>query len=251
MKIACYTIAWNEEKILPYFINHYKQFCNKIVVYDNMSTDNTRQIALDSGCEVIQWSHNNNEGLNDLSNLNIKRSCSKHDIGIYDWVITVDADEFYTHKDGINSLVGYLESCKNQGVTLPKVHGFQMLHNDFNFKDDISIIKKWAYFPAYSKRCIFNPILDISWWPGCHGITACDPMPVEDESAQIILKHYKFINLQYILDRFKIIGSRISETNKINGWGNHYLENDDYYINTINGLWARATDVDDYDIPGN
>ena len=53
MKIACYTITYNEELMLPHFIKHYKQFCDKIVVYDNMSTDRTKEIALDNGCEVI------------------------------------------------------------------------------------------------------------------------------------------------------------------------------------------------------
>ena len=44
MKIHAYIIAWNEEKILPFTLDHYSQFCEKIYVYDNMSTDGSDQI---------------------------------------------------------------------------------------------------------------------------------------------------------------------------------------------------------------
>ena len=44
MKITLYTICYNEQEMLPYFLNHYSKMVDKIVVYDNQSTDNSRQI---------------------------------------------------------------------------------------------------------------------------------------------------------------------------------------------------------------
>ena len=44
MKIRVYTVAWNEEKILPHFLRHYARFADRIVVYDNGSNDRTRDI---------------------------------------------------------------------------------------------------------------------------------------------------------------------------------------------------------------
>ena len=109
MKIACYALAYNEEIILPQFINHYKKFCDKIVIYDNMSTDNTKQIALDSGCEVVSWEAPGG-GLNDQCYLDIKSNCYKKDRLDYDWVMTVDADELYSHKDGVEGLLSCLDT---------------------------------------------------------------------------------------------------------------------------------------------
>jgi len=44
MKIHAYIIAWNEEKILPFTLDYYSKFCEKIYIYDNMSTDNSDKI---------------------------------------------------------------------------------------------------------------------------------------------------------------------------------------------------------------
>ena len=166
MKIACYALAYNEEVILPSFIEHYNKFCDKIVIYDNMSTDNTKQIALDNGCEVISWEAPGG-GLNDQSYLDIKSNCYKENRGSYDWVITVDSDEFYSHKGGVDGLVSCLEDYTKLGVTLPKVTGYNMVGTDDN-NLDINKITKGVRDVSYSKRCIFNPMLNMKWDFGCH-----------------------------------------------------------------------------------
>jgi glycosyltransferase involved in cell wall biosynthesis len=45
--MTVFTITYNEELMLPYFVNHYRsRFTNcKIVVYDNESIDKTVDIA--------------------------------------------------------------------------------------------------------------------------------------------------------------------------------------------------------------
>ena len=44
MTITLYTLLYNEEHILPYFLKHYSQYVNKIVVHNNQSTDTSIQI---------------------------------------------------------------------------------------------------------------------------------------------------------------------------------------------------------------
>ena len=39
MKIHSHILAWNEEKILPYTLDYYSTFCEKIFIYDNMSDE--------------------------------------------------------------------------------------------------------------------------------------------------------------------------------------------------------------------
>lgn len=41
MKIWLYMIAWNEEMIIHYTTKHYREFCDRLVLYDNCSSDRT------------------------------------------------------------------------------------------------------------------------------------------------------------------------------------------------------------------
>lgn len=225
MKIACYALAFNEEVLMPQFVDHYKKFCDKIVIYDNMSTDNTKQIALDSGCEVISWEAVGG-GLNDRAYLDIKQNCYKEAREDFDWVMVVDSDELYSHKEGPDGLVSCLEKYKREGITVPKVRGFNMVGEDDN-NTDLSKVKKGVFDVSYSKRCLFNPKLDMKWTYGCHPQFGADvlsqvPGLVESEEAEVILYHYKFINLPWVLNRHKAYAERLSEFNKSQNLAVHY-----------------------------
>ena len=43
-KIDMHVLCWNEEKMIPYFLNHYENLVSRIFVYDNKSTDNNKSI---------------------------------------------------------------------------------------------------------------------------------------------------------------------------------------------------------------
>lgn len=217
MKIACYTIAYNEELVLPHFIEHYKQFCDKIVIYDNMSTDKTKEIALDNGCEVIQWDAPGG-GLNDMAHIEIKSNCYKADRNNYDWVIAVDTDEFITHKKGDEFFVECLENYTTSGIKLPKVKGYDMFSWNHDLSQPFSEIKEGVPSEGYSKSCIFNPSLDMSWGAGCHHCF----LPNDSDDEQLILKHYKCINYDYVIERSRVLYNRLSEENKRRGFGFHY-----------------------------
>ena len=243
MKVACYALAYNEEIILPQFIEHYKKFCDKIVIYDNMSTDNTKQIALDSGCEVISWEAPGG-GLNDQCYLEIKQNCYKKDRDDYDWVISVDADEFYTHKEGIHGLQKLLEDYTRQGITLPKVIGYNMVgvgSEDLN----ISNINLGVEDISYSKRCIFNPTLNMSWAWGCHPQHGQELLNQvvgikESKTSEVILHHYKYISLSYVLKRHQSYFSRLSSFNKERGLAVHYGYDEDVLRHEYNNLLRKA-----------
>jgi len=46
MKILVTTLARNEENIIPYFVHHYFDIADKIIIVDHQSTDNTIHEAL-------------------------------------------------------------------------------------------------------------------------------------------------------------------------------------------------------------
>ena len=104
-KIHAHILAWNEEKILPFTLDHYSQFCEKIFIYDNMSTDSSDEIYKKYlNVEVIKWESGNE--FNDFYNAKIKSEEYKkrsRDQGV-DWVIVCDCDEFLYHENLLEKL---------------------------------------------------------------------------------------------------------------------------------------------------
>src|SRR3990167_11265325 len=89
--ITVYTITYNESLLIQFMIDHYRsRFPDcRIVVYDNISTDDTVKIALANGCEVIPYDTNGQ--IQDSHYIQIKNNCWKD--AKTDWVLICDMDE--------------------------------------------------------------------------------------------------------------------------------------------------------------
>ena len=59
--VTIYTLTYNEEAMIEFFINHYrKRFPNcQINIFDNYSTDETIKIAKKNDCNVIMYDTKN------------------------------------------------------------------------------------------------------------------------------------------------------------------------------------------------
>jgi hypothetical protein len=211
--VTIYTITYNEEIMIEFFINHYRNIfpnCN-IVIYDNYSTDNTVSIAKDLGCEINYYDSNNN--LSDSKFLEIKNNCWRD--SKTDWVIVCDCDELIqiNEEDLINE-------SKN-GTTLFKFKGFNIM----NTEDDLDL-ESLSYGFAdtmYDKVILFNKskISNINYNPGCH--LAYPTGDVSYSKSIYNLLHYKYLGVKYTVDRYKIFAERLSDENLRYGWSTHYL----------------------------
>jgi glycosyltransferase involved in cell wall biosynthesis len=215
MNIHVYAMAHNEELLMPFFLRHYKKFSNKIIIFDNESTDKTASIALSSGANVIAVPTDNK--LMDSVLTRIKNEEYKKSIGIADWVIIVDIDEFLYHPQ----FLSVLEEYKNAGVTLPRVIGYEMVSSSLPVdrgQDIYEDIKIGFNNELYNKHAIFNPELDICYGIGSH---SCKPKGriVKSPFSDIKLLHYRFLGIDYIKSRWEIRKRRISEENVKNSWG--------------------------------
>ena len=45
MKLSVYTVCYNEQQLLPFFLRHYTQWASRIVIWDNCSTDASLAVA--------------------------------------------------------------------------------------------------------------------------------------------------------------------------------------------------------------
>lgn len=212
--ITIYTVTYNESLLLQFMINHYRERfpdC-RIVIYDNMSTDDTVKIALANDCEVTSFDTNNE--FQDRRHMEIKNNCWKK--AKTDWVLMCDLDELVD----INQ--AQLAKEENLGASMIRSETYDMI----NMKDgnlDIKGMKYGVKSPIPSKLFLFNKkfIKEINYGPGCH---ICNPIGAISYSKKVYrMYHYASINSDITIAKFKIYRKRLSQENIKNGWGTQYF----------------------------
>lgn len=214
--MTIYTLTYNEQVMLPIFIEHYRsRFPNcEIVIFDNCSTDATEEIAYFFGCQVIKFDTNNQ--IVDAKYQYIKNNCWK-EIVIHnnDWVIVADCDEL------LDITEKQLNKESEKGTTIIRAEAYNMVNHADNL--DIHGIVHGVRSTSYDKAYCFNAefIEEINYGMGAHH---CVPIGLVQYSDKIYKAyHYKYINPDYMVERHKIFASRLSEENKLKGYGGHYL----------------------------
>lgn len=216
MKIHAYIMCFNEEKTMPFILDYYSKYCEKIVLIDNMSTDGSLQVAARyPKVQVLQW---DSEGYyNEHAQTSIKQQIYKNSRGQADWVILADGDEIIY---GLEMLGDY----KKKGIKLPNINGYHMVSDKFPEYDGGCItekIKTGSREPHMDKQAVLDPSVDISFSLGMHTFNANAAR--DKDNPPLKLLHYKFLGADYIVDRNKMYAPRISEQYKIMGIGNHLL----------------------------
>ena len=211
--ITVYTITYNEELLIQFMIDHYRQRfpgC-RIVVYDNISTDNTVKIALDNRCEVIPY--NTGGQIQDSRYIEIKNNCWKD--AKTNWVLICDLDELLE----INA--NQLKTEEKSGTTIVRSTFYTMVNLKNN--RDLAGIKYGVKNEGAGKCLLFNKklIKEINYGPGCH---ACRPVGTAKYSRKTYkLYHYNFIDENLTIKKYKTYAKRLSPQNLKNGWGTQYL----------------------------
>lgn len=215
MKIDAYIICWNEDKILPFTLDHYTKYCNKVYLVDNMSDDSSREIASRyKNVQILEWSYPDNK-INDLILARLKSIVYTNSIGQADWVIVVDADE----------LVYNLESLKDiPKGSIPKIEGAQMMCEEFpkyTGESIFDLVKTGFYDKDFCKQAVFPPESGLQFGVGGH---SANIQPNVDSNLKLL--HYKYLGRDYIKWKNKRSAERLSDTNKNYGFGTHYLQSD-------------------------
>ena len=207
MKIHAHIIAWNEERILPFTLDYYSSFCDKIIIYDNMSDDGSDKIYKKyDKVSVIKW-RNPDGKYDELAQVNIRNSAYKNSRNKdVDWVIVCDCDELLYHPN----LIEKLEEYKKCGVTVPKIDGHDMCSEEFPEYDGGLITDKIKVgsetYDVMSKNIIFDPKLDIKFGIGSHSFKAQNG--TFSDEAELMLLHYKFLGKEHVLWRYGKLAER-------------------------------------------
>jgi hypothetical protein len=218
MNINIFLLCYNESLMLPKTVNFYKTRFPKctITIYDNMSSDNSVEIAKNLGCIVHNFNTNNINNV--LIKRNIANSCWQS--VRKGWIIMADMDEWLdiTYQDLVNEI--------RQGTTILTVQGYNMVgeSNSINLDDiDLNNIKKYVVHNPESKNlCFLRPhICNMNYSVGSH---VCNPLGIVKYSNKIYInKHMAFLGLPYIINKITERYKRSKEMQKQN-YSIHYTD---------------------------
>lgn len=221
-RIHLYTICWNEEIMLPHFLNYYSSLCERIIVYDNFSDDGSEDICRSYPNVVLRKYQSNGEIRDDIY-LQIKNNCWKESAGQADWVIVCDIDEFLYHPD----LLSVLKEAKEKKISHFQSIGYEMLGNCVPNANQnlIEQIKIGTRRKMYDKTLLFDPnlIQEINYDWGAH---SCLPIgSLKEDKTSLKLLHYKYLSKEYVAERYKALSTRLSKRNRKMNLGVHYFFN--------------------------
>lgn len=202
MKIAVISLTWNEGTMVPFFLKHYEQIADQIIVYDAMSDDGTTRNMLSAHPLVKLIDRKSTGGaVDDESNQQLKNTAWQNVDA--DWFIVVDFDEFITTDFGISAVRDYLSECDRCGVTLPMVAGFDMV-GDTVPPDGLLTDQITEGVPSllWSKRAVFHRGVIPNYSAGAHFAAPLGRV-WQDDNPFLKLLHYKFLSREYVIRRMR------------------------------------------------
>lgn len=241
-----YAVCWNEEAILPWVLDYYGDFVDRFFIYDNYSSDGTGQIV--NGNPKATLLKFGKEGkFDDSANQAVKNQCWKRSRGKADLVVVSDMDEFLYHKD----LKCVLEAICKQKISFPTMKGYEMYSLDCPAYDGTKqlpeLVKIGVRSEWLDKHIIFDPhrIVDVNFDPGAHHANPTGIVKSGGGDMELKVLHYKYLGLEYLLNRYKQLGNRLSNYNIENDLGTHYLaKKQELEEQFNNGLKAAKNVVD-------
>jgi hypothetical protein len=203
--------------VAEFFVRHYEPFVERIVIYDEDSFDGSREFLQSRPKVELRRFVRSNANSLEISKQAVQNHCWKESRGNADYVFIVDMDEHVFHPN----IVEYLIEQKRAGATILPTLGFQMVTDEFPAKNERLASTRTIGFPSdeYSKPCVFDPnaIEEINLSAGAH--TAKPQGSVDfPEKAELLLLHYKYLGLEYLCSRYKMLAPRAGSTDVENGW---------------------------------
>lgn len=198
-----YCIFSNEEKLLPFFLRHYALQVDRMILFDNASTDNSRDII-----NVYQSSYAKIDVFNYPADRAVMDSVQaaqfanekyKEVRGCADFVLWVDCDEFLW--SGPVSLRESLRGYKQENIRAIQAQGYQMVSDVFP-AGDAPITDQIHYGirdAEYDKVCIFDPELNLQWRPGRHVCNIAENVTAYQTAIKLL--HYRYLCLEFFQRR--------------------------------------------------
>ncbi len=193
MRIIVFTLCYNRAQILPFYLRHYSLFADEISVFDDHSSDGSREL-LQANPKVLLRDWPYDTGIDEDLFLKHAYEWNRNAFqGGFDWVIWADPDEFIYAPDVRKVLE---ESAEFQVI---QTKGYNMLGDGLPKDDGKSQIwqihKNGVSAPVYSKPVVFKAKFKIGWNRGKHALEDCDPHISPEPRFKLL--HYRYMGYQY------------------------------------------------------
>lgn len=214
IRIDVHVCSYNEELIMPHFMEYYAKIASNIYVHDNGSTDNTIKIAQEYGA-IVDIMENNQ--FDDYQNVRYKQN-GYYTSNTCDYVFMLDCDEFIVHND----LIGKLKWCRDNNILVPTMIGYDMVYDNFDYYNNkISDVTHGVQLPC-GKPCVVKANQEIEYFLGCHHLNKPIQEPYDDPDPLKFL-HMKYLNLDVLVDRHVKLRNRFPVSYVKSGIGWHYF----------------------------
>lgn len=213
MKVWAYTVVRNEALLMPFWLRHYRAFCDQMIVYDDQSDDGTAEIVARSGAVLRDYPES---GFDDMAMVALANQTYREARGKADWIIWVDADEFLYHPQ----ILERLTALKALNVNMPMVEGYCMLadHTPMGRGQLTDLIRTGVRAPRYDKPCIVDPNIDLEWEVGKHAAMVQGDRRA-NTSDPLKLLHYRWFGRTYCEERSARNYARLSDRNRASQFG--------------------------------
>ena len=216
--IHIFILCYNEELILPHTLHHYRTYLPHayITIYDNESTDRSREIAEEWGCRVVSWNSENQQ--NEYIQQNIKNDVWKSAAHFTEiqidprpecsgkgWKLVVDMDEWVVVTEE------QLAEEEAQGTTILRIKGVNVIGKSQDPQlTDVSTtdIHQWTqvtdWKPENKNLCFLAPpITQMNYTRGAH---SCRPEGERVKYSRRIYynKHMENLGLPFLIRKFTL-----------------------------------------------
>lgn len=229
VKLYGVTITYNEESMIPYVMPYYERLgYDKLVVYDNESTDNT--VKLLKKYPFVEVRTFSTDGkLNDDTNRNIKSDFWKEFKSQFDkysvWITATDFDEVLYCNGNIKDI---LKQCDVEKKNTYNKNILQILCDKFPPKDKLAheyTDKAIIDNVNWKKMLLFNAntLRTLRYSVGAHRCTQTRDIPTSYLNGKPIFAfHLKYIDYDYNQKKYKHYAGRLSDLNIKKKWGKEY-----------------------------
>jgi len=245
-KICLYTLCYNELPILPFAIEYWRRFVDKVVLYDNGSTDGSVQFLQDHHSDFVEvrsFTYKDNNKIDDYELKWYKNNWWKEARGKYDYVIMCDLDEFFYTFD----VEEFMEYIIDNNITIVKSIGYDLVTPLFPTYNPGELLHEKLFFGSRftdEDKCIFfncNEIEEINYDFGCHTCEPSGNVKYYDKSDFYIF-HAKYLSLDYIIDKYNRCSKKLSDVNNEKNFGNQY----NYDVKKIENIFYEKLNSCEY-----
>jgi hypothetical protein len=206
--------------MLPYFFRYYDRLVDHYFIRDNQSSDGSLDILHRHPRVTVLPLHLDGESLVESAFAQVNQFWHPSR-GKADWVAVCNVDEFFWHPE----LLWYLRACRARGITWLRSSGYQMVSEAFPGPHDNlpETIRFGARFEHYDKPAFFNPdAIEDSGFSVARHFASPTGRVVRPLRREILLLHYKYIGIDYLVQRHAELNARLRTKDMAKAYGAQY-----------------------------